>query len=309
MSAPTNLPLTDDYAFLIGRPPIAEYISFVRTMVVDGHSIDQGTLVQHWRDASARVTELEKNEAGAADGVPQLAITAETAPYADRVAADATFKSTFSNVPTHFAMVELDKLVVYQKFINLGFVNGLRTTMPPTPSQAEIAKLAFGLDRPLPNVTIRQAGPGVFQFVSPSSDIRLLEVTLVDPSKIADFQTSGIIQAFVAVSVGFGTNLLNAIQVEGRLVLHNGSHRAYLLRSLGVTHAPCVIQVASSRDELELIAPGDLHQNADRYLKVPRPSMLRDYFEPQLVRVFPVARKSRMVQVQVAAPISEIPGA
>ncbi len=221
--------------------------------------------------------------------------------FVDRVVSDSAFQATFSNVPTDFALVELDSLVVFQKFINLGFVQALKATMSASPDVAEVARIAFGLDRPEPPVTIRQAGNGVYQFVSPSNDIRPLEVNLVQPSKVADFKTSGRAQAFVAMAVGFGSNYLNAFQIEGRLVLNNGSHRAYALRSLGITHAPCIVQQVASRDELDLVAAGEFQQNPDRYLKVSRPSMLRDYFDPLLTRVFPVARKNRMVQVQVAA--------
>lgn len=308
MNAPHPPIATDDYIFLVGRPPISEYISFVRTMAINGHSIDQGTLAQHWRQASIRVAEIEANEAGAANDPPLQEVPADAQPFVARVMADPAFQSTFSNVPTSFALVELDRLVVFQKFINLGFVQELKASLPATPGSADIAKVAFGLDRPQPGVTIRQAGNGVFQFVSPSSDIRPLEATLIEPTKILDFKTSGNIQAFVAMSVGFGTNFLNALQVEGRLVLNNGSHRAYALRALGVTHAPCIVQQVTSRDELDLVGTGDLQQNPDRYLKVLRPSMLRDYFDPQLTKVFPVARKNRMVQVQVSASVADIPG-
>ena len=309
MNAPLPPVVTDDYVFLVGRPPISEYISFVQTMAVDGHSIEQGTLAQHWRQASVRVAEIEAAEAGAANDPPLQEVPVDMQPFVARVTADSAFQSTFSNVPTGFFLVEIDRLVVFQKFINLGFVEELKGSLSATPGSADIARLAFGLDRPQPGVTIRQAGNGVFQFVSASSDIRPLEATLIEPTKVLDFKTSGRIQAFVGMSVGFGTNFLNALQVEGRLVLHNGSHRAYALRALGVTHAPCIVQQVTSRDELDFVGSGDIQQNPDRYLKVSRPSMLRDYFDPQLTRVFPVARKNRMVQVQVSASVTEIPGA
>jgi hypothetical protein len=278
-------------------------------MAVDGHSIEQGTLAQHWRQASVRVAEIEAAEAGAANDPPLQEVPVDMQPFVARVTADSAFQSTFSNVTTGFFLVEIDRLVVFQKFINLGFVQELKDSLSATPGSADIARLAFGLDRPQPGVTIRQAGNGVFQFVSASSDIRPLEATLIEPTKVLDFKTSGRIQAFVGMSVGFGTNFLNALQVEGRLVLHNGSHRAYALRALGVTHAPCIVQQVTSRDELDFVGSGDIQQNPDRYLKVSRPSMLRDYFDPQLTRVFPVARKNRMVQVQVSASVTEIPGA
>jgi hypothetical protein len=109
------------------------------------------------------------------------------------------------------------------------------------------------------------------------------------------------------LTIGFGSNYLNALEVEGRLVLNNGSHRAYALRDLGLTHAPCIVQQVTRRDELDLVASGDVQVNPDRYLKVPRPPLLKDYFDPQLRKVVPVPRKNRLVRVQYGFEQSDVP--
>lgn len=133
MNAPLPPVVTDDYVFLVGRPPISEYISFVQTMAVDGHSIEQGTLAQHWRQASVRVAEIEATEAGAANDPPLEEVPVDMQPFVARVTADSAFQSTFSNVPTGFFLVEIDRLVVFQKFINLGFVQELKGSLSATP--------------------------------------------------------------------------------------------------------------------------------------------------------------------------------
>ena len=56
--------------------------------------------------------------------------------------------------------------------------------------------------------------------------------------------------------VGYGINAMNAIQVGNRLILNNGSHRGYALRSLDIAKAPCIIQRMTRRDELESYARG-----------------------------------------------------
>ena len=103
-----------------------------------------------------------------------------------------------------------------------------------------------------------------------------------------------------------GTNLLNVVSAEGRLVLNNGSHRAYFLRELGITHAPCVIQRVTRRDELEFIG-SELQQNPDRYLKAPRPPILKDYFDPALRKVVAVTKKNRSVRVQFGYEQMDVP--
>ena len=100
--------------------------------------------------------------------------------------------------------------------------------------------------------------------------------------------------------------MLNVIQAENRLVLNNGSHRAYALRELGVTHVPCLVQHVSRRDELDLVG-GEIQQSPDRYLKVARPPLLKDYFDQRLRMIVPVYRKNRMVRIQFAVEQAEMP--
>jgi hypothetical protein len=121
---------SNDHVFLIGRPPIGEFIGFIRTMAVNGHTVDQGLLAEEWRRANDHVIGLEKAEAGIADGVAWSALPRSLTDLADRVRTEPSFAQTFRFVPVEFGMVELDRLIVYQKFINLGFVGLLRSTFP-----------------------------------------------------------------------------------------------------------------------------------------------------------------------------------
>jgi hypothetical protein len=111
----------------------------------------------------------------------------------------------------------------------------------------------------------------------------------------------------VGVAVGFGSNFLNAIHVENRLILNNGSHRAYALRDLGFTHAPCIVQFVSSRDELDVVASGDLKEHPDLYVRNPRPPLLKDYFEPKLRKIASVRRRLRQVTVKFEVDEAFVP--
>src|SRR5205814_6774018 len=137
-----------------------------------------------------------------------------------------------------------------------------------------------------------------FVFVSPSNDLRFLCTMRIQAEHIKDYPRTGTLVGVVGIGVGFGCNFLNAIYAENRLILNNGSHRAYTLRKLGITHAPCIVQHVSSRDELDVVASSDIRNNPDLYLKHPRPMMLRDYFLPKLHKVMPVHRRLRQVTVR-----------
>src|SRR5438477_7684176 len=119
-------PQTDDHVFLVGRPPLGEFLGFIRTMSIDGQTADQGQLANEWRRANDHVSELEKTEAGIADGLQVVELPASLAQLAEQVRAEPSFQKTFGALPTQFGLVELDRLVVYQKFINLGYVEMLR---------------------------------------------------------------------------------------------------------------------------------------------------------------------------------------
>jgi ParB-like chromosome segregation protein Spo0J len=107
--------------------------------------------------------------------------------------------------------------------------------------------------------------------------------------------------------VGYGPNFLTALQIGTRFVLHNGSHRAYALRELGVTHVPCLVQGVSREDELELAGVPDVKTFPDSYLKCPRPALLKDYFDSRLRKIMPVVRKHRLRQVQVGWQEGKVP--
>lgn len=112
--------------------------------------------------------------------------------------------------------------------------------------------------------------------------------------------------AILGLAIGYGSNFLNVLHVENRLVLGNGSHRAYALRDLGITEIPCLVQRVTRRDELELVASGDLATTPDRYLKSARPPMLRDYFDLELRKIVPVYRKKRVVRIQFGVEQTDI---
>jgi hypothetical protein len=297
----------DEYVFLLGRPPIAELIGFIRNMAVDGQAADQAALTQEWRVANNHLSTIEKIEAGIADKPSELPLPTGMQPFAERVLAEPMFQQTFRLVPTRVVMVELDRLVVFQKFINLGFIAALKASLSAQPGAEDVARLAFGLDQMPPQVQFMQNAANVYSAISPSTDLRFLESKVLPPTDIPGLESSGRPFVSIILTIGFGSNYLNALEVEGRLILNNGSHRAYALRDLGLTHAPCLVQEVSSREELELVASGDLLQNPDRYLKVSRPPLLKDYFDPLLRKVVPVPRKNRLVRVQFGCEQSEVP--
>ena len=146
-----------------------------------------------------------------------------------------------------------------------------------------------------------------YVFISPSNDLRFLESTLLTSNNLIDYPPPGAISGVVGIVIGFGSNFFHVIHVEDRLVVHNGSHRAFTLRDMGITHAPCIIKHIKNREELRAVASSDLRRNHDLYLKHPRPSVLKDYFDPRLRKLIDVPRRLYQVTVKFDVESIDIP--
>jgi hypothetical protein len=298
--------VADDHVFLIGRPPISELLGFISTMAVDGATADQGKLMKSWRDANDHVRDLENTEANIADDAPISDLPSELVARAQDLLASPIAQEAFKLLPTTIKMVELDRLVVYQKYINLAYVRQLQTSLGKPPTIEQIFDVALPIRPRQPDVRLMQNG-NAFSFVSPSNDMRFLEARLIAPGAVTGYALHSRPTHVIALAVGFGPNFLNVIEAENRLVLSNGSHRAYALRDAGITHVPCLVRHVSRRDELELTGIADLQQSPDRYLTAPRPPLLKDYFDSRLRMIVPVHRKNRMVRVQFVHDQAEVP--
>src|SRR6266480_5419873 len=117
----------------------------------------------------------------------------------------------------------------------------------------------------------------------------------------------GNLVGVVGIAVGFGSNFLNAVYAERRLILNNGSHRAFALRRMGFTHVPCIVQHLSTRDELDVLAASAIRRHPDFFLKGPRPSMLKDYFNPKLHKVVPVRRQLKQITIKFQIEEAYVP--
>src|SRR5439155_26670158 len=166
---------------------------------------------------------------------------------------DPLVRHGFNTGPTEAAIVELDRLVVYQHHIDLTFVAQLKSKLGPAPSEEQIFRTCLPYDHPQPPVKWSRVNRDRFVFMSPSNDLRFLGTMPMQSSHIKDYPPPGNLVGVVGLAVGFGSNFMNALYAEKRLILDNGSHRAYAIREMGFTHVPCIVQHVSSRDEVDVV--------------------------------------------------------
>lgn len=296
----------DEFLYLIGRPTLKQYLRFVRSHAFDPPH--EGVLTKEWNDANSVLSKLEKEEAGIADNPPIVKMDVRKyEPLLVNLLKDPLIKNGFNTVPTEIAFVDLDRMVVYQKHIDLTFARQLEMQLHGDMTEEKIFQTCLPYDHPQPPIKWSRIHRDTFVFISPSNDLRFLGTMPLKPENVKDYPPPGNFVGVAGVAIGFGSNFLNAVFVENRLILNNGSHRAYALRKMGYRHVPCIIQHVSSREELDIVAASEVTDNPDFFLKHPRPSMLKDYFNSALHKVMPVHRKLRQVTVKFEVDEASIP--
>ena len=297
--------IPDENLYLIGRPTLKQFLRYVRNHAV--HPPDEGLLTDEWETAKTFARSLETTEAGAADNAPIHKLGSQYEPLLIEFLKDPVVQRSFNTVPTEVAIVELDRMVVYQKHIDLTFVRQLERKLGPSPTEEQIFRTCLPYDHPHPPVKWSRMRRNSYVFMSPSNDLRFLGAIRLKPADIMRSCSSGNLVGIVGLAVGFGSNFMNAIYAENRLVLNNGSHRAYTLRKMGITHVPCIIQHLGSWDQLDVIASTEVAENPDFFLKNARPSMLKDYFNPKLRQVMPVHRRLQQITVKFEVEENSVP--
>jgi hypothetical protein len=290
--------------YLIGRPTLKQFLRFVKYNAI--HAPGSGDLVEEWQAANRVVCALEKEEAGLADN-PSFEPVDPSNELLLEFLQVPLVRHSFNTVPTEVAYVDLDRMVVYQHHIDLTFVEQLKRKIGPSPSEEEIFRTCLPCAPSIPPVKWTRSHRDTFVFMSPSDDMRFLGAMPLEADNIKDYPPPGNLAGVIGLAVGFGSNFLNAIYTEKRLILNNGSHRAYALRDLGIKRVPCIVQHVSSRDELSVLACTAVTDAPNFFLQDPRPMMLKDYFDPRLRKVMSVRRRLRQVTVKFDVDVTFAP--
>jgi hypothetical protein len=87
---------------------------------------NEGDLTEEWNTASDYIRSLEKEETGLADAPVITRLGPEYEPLLIEFLKDPLIQKGFNTAPTEVALIELDRLVVYQKHIDLTYVRQLR---------------------------------------------------------------------------------------------------------------------------------------------------------------------------------------
>jgi hypothetical protein len=306
MSITAAEPVREPWVFLLGRPPIEEYLSFV-VQASPGENVDLALLAEQWRNAASVVDGLTASEAGIADNPSLTPLPDDLTEQATRFMNDPAVRASYALLPARITMVSLDQLVVFQKQINLRYADELQGLVGDEKAVDErLLKFCMAIDQPEPTINRGQTAANTFVFQSISTDARFLGAALLDASQITGYTPSGRAHSAIVLYVGYGVNALNVLSIGNRLILNNGSHRAYALMAAGITAVPAIVQDVAREEELSSFPA--IQQNKRLYLESPRPPMLKDYFNSSLYQVVQMPRRFRQIRLQFGMEPQDVPG-
>ena len=256
----------------------------IKNKCIEEEYANSGEIFRSWQDATESLRQIETHESGGADNCEIFDISSG---LIEAIRQNPTIKNTFSGHVLDFGMVEVDKIIAPQRQLLLDYVEELTKKIPKNPSEDELLKFCLIPDPQVPMPKPTRKGSNSWYFSSPSKDFRFLgghvkeRITKDDleSTKVGGFPTHAIM-----LFVGYGVGCMSATSVNGRVILTNGFHRAYALRKKGIKKIPLLLKKIGNAD---LDFPSEIQGlKKDYLLKHPRPIMIKDFFNYDLVRVF-----------------------
>src|SRR5258708_10354075 len=202
-----------------------------------------------WTRVQARVQALVKSEAGLVDTPGLESLPPDHAASVARMFDNDLFRKTFAH-QTVVALVEVDLLIAPQRIVDLEYVEQLTATLPTELTPEALIKICLSLERSMAPIQHLELGANQQQsthvFSSPSTDFRFLGAFVKELTKEDHLyaEWGGIPAAAIISFVGYGASPVSVFLWNDRIVLGNGFHRVYALRSRGVTKIPVVVQLA-----------------------------------------------------------------
>jgi hypothetical protein len=240
----------------------------------DAESIQER--LRYWDEGFAVRSSLASSEAGLADTVHVLDLERKYLPAVEKISQESLFQNSFKH-QAEIRLVEIDKLVALHGEINLEYAAQVAGGLPKNPTVGDLIPVCLPIVQTPAHVEKIEIDDFNTVYYSDSSDLRVINlVRQPAASLLPQSQLQGIpVRALVAL-IGFGFPAISAIALGRRLVLNNGFHRLYALKTLGVAYAPMVVVKDSTALKENFNADEDL------VLKDPRPPLFKDFFDPRL---------------------------
>jgi len=185
----------DETLYLIGRPAMGEDLGFLTTQVAPRSRLDAKQAAKEWRTANDVINELQVTEAGWADKPVSLDLDPQVLPLLESLLENETFRRSIEVVPIEVKMVELDRLVIPQKAVNLSIVESVERDLAANSGPKAIFQICMPIRHPRDSIRCLRANNDTFVFVSQSHDLRFLDASILDAAQIVSDPTRGLVSS------------------------------------------------------------------------------------------------------------------
>jgi len=296
-----------NYVFLYGASAKSEVVTYVRTECIPEEQDHLDDILSDWQTASKVFEDLEQAEIGEPEAIDVQEIPSEQLSKVQQIQGDSLFKQSFSLLPYEFKLVEIDRLVASQRAVNLDYVELLKKRVPPKPDVSNLIDICLSAKTQVKPPAEQILAQNVYSYTSENLDFRFLggfQKPLCQDD-INACTAGGVPLSAIVLLVGLGAGSMNALSYKGRIILNNGFHRAFALRSLGVTHIPLIVQKVTNP---QLEVPQTIANLPREYvLGAQRPALVKDFSNPNLTKTLRVKARNRVVQVQWGANQFSLP--
>ncbi len=204
-------------------------------------------------------------------------------------------------------MVEIDRLIAPQRTVNSNYVAKLAASLPAEPTLQDLLELCVSPKRKMDPIQHLEISQNVHVFTSPNADMRFLG-TFLKPLASQDLEyavVGGNPAAAIISFVGYGASPVNVFHANGRVILNNGFHRIYAIRSRGITHVPVVVQHVQN-PALEL--PDVIAGLPKTYLlTAPRPVLMKDFLVDDFSIALRFADRLKTITINVSVGQHDVP--
>jgi hypothetical protein len=285
--------------YLYGATTQPEFLYFVRTQCVNVSEDDIPLLLDKWRKSVARFIKITQKD----DYLPEDIIVEDIPPeFRQKIAEienDSLFKKSFSSLPYSFKLVNIERIVAGQRYVNIDYTDKLVEELGKATNMESLLDFSLkgGFHNP-PVPAELQLSANVYSYKSASTDFRFLGGF---PKKLSqeDYKyaiNGGMPVSAIILFVGYGSPAINVFQVGKRLILNNGFHRLYALLKAGISKAPVVVQhITNWNLELE---PNLLGLPTQYLVTERRPSLIRDFLDADLTTELAIKARDKSVQIQ-----------
>src|SRR5436305_5052734 len=195
-------------AWLLGQPPLQRYLDYMQDTAIGGAGMSRSALVDEWRTANDYWYELEQSEAGIADRVEVRDVDSSLQACIEEVKASSRYSRGFNELPTRFAMVELEKLIVSQRHVDIRHTERLKARLAGDTSLEQLFWFCMPVRNEEAPVDMRRLGSKRFLVWSKSSDFRFHEASVLNPAQIPGYDAYGPEGAALGMLLGYGVNPL-----------------------------------------------------------------------------------------------------